>query len=272
MAKEQTAVESPKREVYHLTQLQQRYRDLTARVTAECSLSTELVGGIPGDEDGVRLFVTHHLKKTGEEAEEAVKRILKEEIGERDVPYDAGTELPAPAELKEKLSYGINVIRRDSNGPFLMAHMVKACIKAAASRLGLFASKRGSKGDVAEMGQVITMGISLLDVHRPHNIYLRNPEGTGPAVTTFQRFRGRVQSPQGSKSIVNDAETAAIGSRFEFEFRYLPTKLNKDDVVKIFSSAMVVGLGSAKAFERGKFDINKLVVDGASERLSKESL
>jgi len=78
-------------------------------------------------------------------------------------------------------------------------------------------------------------------------------------VTYFNAFRGRVQSPQGSKSIVNDAECVAPGSRFAFEFRFYPSRIKADDMADIFASAMVIGLGSCKSFERGKFRINELV-------------
>ncbi len=239
-------------QVYKLADLQERYRDLTASVTADCSLATELVGGQPAGPDGVRAFVCHHLGLEGEEAESAIRRILNEEIGERDVPAETG-------ELKEKLSYGINVVRRDANGPWLGNWMIKACLKAAASRLNIFVQKRGSKGDMAEMGQLLANAVSLLDTEHPERIYLRNKAGDGPAGTYFQAFRGRVQSPQGSKSIVNDAECVAPGSRFAFEFRFYPSRIKSGDMADIFASAMIVGLGSAKSFERGKFSVNELI-------------
>lgn len=250
-------------QVFKLEDLQQRYRDLTASVVADCSLATELVGGQPAGPDGVRGFVAHHLKLTGQDAEDAIRRILQEEIGERDVPAETG-------ELKEKLSYGINVVRRDEKGPWLGNWMVKACLKSAASRLNIFVSKRGSKGDVAEMGQLLARGISLLDTERPERIYLRNKLGDGPADTYFQAFRGRVQSPQGSKSIVNDAECVAPGSRFSFEFRFYPSRIKSNDIADIFASAMIIGLGSAKSFERGKFSVNELKFMGRKEKVAED--
>jgi hypothetical protein len=247
---------TPKAQVYSLQDLQQRYRTLTSVVFADCTLATELIGGMPADAAGVRLFVAHHLKLVDQELEDAVKRIMKEEIGERDVPAETG-------ELKEKLSYGISVVRRDANGPWLGNWMIKACLKAAASRLGIFVQKRGSKGDVAEMGQMSANGVSRLDVARPERVYLCDPTGKAPAETYFQSFRGRVQSPAGSKSIVNDCECVAAGSRFGFEFRFYPARIKADDIADIFASAMIIGLGSGKAFERGKFSINSLTFEGA---------
>lgn len=242
----------------NLQDLQQRYRDLTQSAVAHCTLRTELVGGMSADRAGVEAFVAHHLHLAGEEAGKAVERILKEEIGERDVT-------PAGGELQEKLTYGICIIRRDEYGPWLGDWMVKACLKAAASRLGLFVSKRGVKGDMAEMGKAQAVGESLRNAEHPERIYLLGPEGKWggkitPAVTCFQPFKGRVQTPQGSMSIVSDRECAPPGTRFAFEFRWAKGKLTEDDMANIFASAMNLGLGSAKAFERGKFNIESLEI------------
>lgn len=252
-------VSSGKIEVFSLADLRKRYDNFTARCVADCSFSTELVGGVPGNREGVTAFVKHHLKLEGQAAEDAISRIMKEEIGERPVPSETG-------ELQEKLSYGINVIRRDENGPYLGAHMAKACLKNAASRLAIFQQKRGSKGDMSEMGSLLAAGVSALPGTSPFNIYLRNPDGTGPAETYFDTLRGRVQSPQGSKSIVNDVECCPVGSRFSFQFQFMPTKINRDDIADVFASAMIIGLGSAKSFERGKFAINSLTFQNAREK------
>jgi len=231
--------------------LRARYETIASVAYADCSLATELVGGLSADEDGIRAFVTHHLKLTGDEIENAVQRILKEELGEREVPSDEG-------ELKEKLTYGVNIIRRDEHGPYLGSWMAKACLKNAASRLEIFSKMRGTKGDISEMGEVHAYGVSLLDPDSPEKIYLRDPTGQSPAKTEFRSFKGRIQSPQGSASIIHDSEVALVGSRFEFAFRFYGKRIKSDDVVDMFASAMVIGLGSCRSFERGKFKINKL--------------
>src|SRR5205807_6977992 len=84
-----------------LKDFQETYKSLTASVKCECVFATELVGGQPAGEDGVRRFVEHQLELTGEEAEQAVRRILGQEIGDRDVT-------PTGGELQETLTYGIN--------------------------------------------------------------------------------------------------------------------------------------------------------------------
>lgn len=249
--------------VFNLQQLRNRYEAITAQIVAECSLATELVGGQPAQPDGVRMFVQHHLKLTGEEAEAAVKRILAEEIGAKPVPSDEG-------ELEERLSYGINIIRRTEHGPWLGNWMVKACIKAAASRLAIFQQKKGTKGDMAEMGDVRAIGCSLVEPEHPERIYLRSSTGEEAATTYFQEFKGRIQSPKGSASIIHHSECAAPGSRFAFEYRFYGVRLSENDVADTFASAMVVGLGSCKAFERGKFSIQRLEYTPQVEKRRKE--
>lgn len=238
--------------IYNMKQLEALYQKMTVRAVATCVLRTELVGGVSADEDGIRSFVAHHLKLSGDEAEAAVHRIMTEEVGERSTTPEGG-------ELDEKLTYGITVIRRDAAGPWIGDWMVKACLKAAASRLGLFVSKRGSKGDMAEMGRVQAVGDSLMTVERPERIHLCGADGS-PAQTYFQEFKGRVQTPQGAMSIVGNKECAPPGSRFSFEFRFYDGKLTPADVANMFAAAQNIGLGSAKAFERGKFAVENLEV------------
>ncbi|MGE5570497.1 MAG: hypothetical protein ACM3S5_15780 [Rhodospirillales bacterium] len=238
---------------YDLAALEERYVKMTCRATVQCVLRTELVGGMSADEDGVRAFVNHHLNLTGDDADKAVARILAEEVGERDATPEGG-------ELDEKLTYGISIIRRDEHGPWIGDWMVKACLKAAASRLGLFVSKRGSKGDMAEMGRVAAVGASLATPGNPERIHLVNPDGT-PATTYFQEFKGRIQSPQGAVSIVSHKECVPPGTRFSFEFRRYDGKLKADDIANIFAAAMNIGIGSAKAFERGKFAVESLEIE-----------
>lgn len=243
--------------------LRARYEEMASHSRAECHLTTELVGGVPADEGGMRRFVEHHLGLKGADADAAVHRIKSEEMGERDVAPEGG-------ELEEKLTHGINIIRRDKYGPFLGNWMPKANLKAAASRLGIFVAKKGAKGDMAEMGEILACGISLKDPACPWKIYLTGPDGEEPAETYFQTFRGRVNTPTGSKSIVNDAESVKAGARFEFEFRYYPGKISMDDLADMFAAAMVIGLGSCKAYERGKYQVDKLTYQAGTKRKGKE--
>ena len=235
-----------------MNDLSAKYAEYCGEAIAFCRFTREVVGGQPATPDGVRAFALHHLHiPEGQELEDAVKRIMKEEIGERETTPEAG-------EVKERESYGLNILRRDDFGPWLGDWQIKAALKQAASRVGLFVSKRGSKGDVAEMGKVSAHGISL---HGPEfRIHLMNDAGEQPAITTYQKFLGRVNTPSGAKSIVNDAECAPIGTTFEFRFQWYHGKLTEPDIVSIFSALPVIGVGSVKSLERGKFDIEHLEI------------
>ena len=235
------------------------YKKMTARATAHCRLTTSLVGGISADRAGIEAFVRHQLKLEGDAAEQAVNRILKDEIGEHNVT-------PAEGEVQERLSYGVKVLRRDAFGPWLGDWMVKACIKTAGSRLGYFKTKLGSKGAMVEAGQVRAIDGSLAEQQGefdpPRRVHFYDGT-TGQAVqTAFEQIKGRISSPAGAASIVTDCETVPAGSRFSFEYRWFgDSKLKTNDIANIFALAMVIGVGSAKAFERGKFRVEKLEVE-----------
>jgi len=121
---------------YTADQLEQMYQGMTASVHVKATFITELVGGQPTDHKGIEAFVKFQLKlEDPEKVKEAVERIEREEIGERDITPELG-------EVKEKSVYGINVLRRTQHGAWIGDWMVKACIKAATSRLGIFVSQR----------------------------------------------------------------------------------------------------------------------------------
>lgn len=235
---------------YNADDLTKRYQELTAIVRCDCVSVTEIVGGQPADEKGVRAFVQHHLKLEGEEAEKATARILREELGEKDVPAPEG-------ELQEKQVYGLYALRSTDFGPWVGDWMIKACFKQAASRLDIFRQVKGSKGDFAEAGQVLAAGGSLLEADNPNHIYLLAPDGMHPVRTNWQEFMGKVSTPQGSKSIIHHSECAPPGTRFSWEMRFLSARVVEDDVRDVLALMMVVGLGSARSLERGKFKIER---------------
>lgn len=240
-------------------QLNQAYEARTTVVRCECQLATECVGGQPAGEDGIRMFVRHHLKLTDpKEAEEAVKRILKEEVGTKDTTPESG-------ELDEKMTYGVNVIRRTEHGPWLGDWMVKANLKNAFSRLGIFRQIIGTKGNLAEAGRVRAIGNSLLEPGHPERIYLTDENGKA-VQTYFQEFMGRVSTPQGFVSIIHHSECAPPGSRFAFEYRMLNGKLKMEDIRDAMALAMVVGVGSTRSMERGKYRILSCEIEIPEEK------
>ena len=248
-----------KTKTFTLDNLRQRYEQRTLLAVADCTLSTDLVGGVPASDEGLRMFAQHQLGLKGKALEEAVTRIKAEEIANRNLQTDED-------ELVEVSSLGINLIRRDEHGPWLGDWMIKACLKAAASRIGLFVQKRGSKGAMAEFGEVQAHGISLNG--DPRHIYPRSPDGKKAAQTEFQHFRGSVSSPQGRRSIVNKSECVPAGSRFSFAFRCQNGALSTEDLADVLACSMVIGLGSCKSFERGKFSIQKLTIANQSKEVS----
>lgn len=232
---------------YTAGQFKARYTAMTNACTVQITLETDLVSGMSASEEGIRAFVTNHLHLVGEDAENAIKRIMAEEI----------SVTPEAGEIEEKLTYGLYVFRHDEVGPWLGDWMIKACLKAAASRLGLFVSKRGSKGDVSEMGRVRSIGASLADPN-PERVHIVQQDGT-PAESYYREFKGRVSTPKGSMSIVSHRECIKAGASLHFEFRwYKESKLKKDNILDIFAAAANIGLGSAKNYESGKFRIDAL--------------
>lgn len=235
---------------YTFDELAGRYQTLTGVVRCRCSFATELVGGQPASEEGLKAFVKHHLHLEGKDAEDAVKRIQQEELGEKDVAPEEG-------EVKEKEVYGVNAVRRTPLGPYLGDWMIKACMKQSASRLNIFTQLKGSKGDFAEAGQVRAWGESLLEPEHPERVYILAEDGVSPAKSYWNEFMGRVSTPQGQKSIIHHSECIAAGSRFSWEMRFLSGRVKEDDVKDALALMMVVGLGSARSLERGKFRIEE---------------
>jgi len=241
--------------------LEKRYVEMTAKAVCLCEAATPLVGGVTAKEQGVRAFIRHHLKiEDPKEAEEAFARILREELGQRDIAPETG-------EIKEQLTYGINVIRRTAIGPYLGNWMIHANIKQSMSRVGIFVEMRGTKGNVSEGGVVKPYGISKLD-DRLDCVYLIGPDGK-PAVTYFEEIKGKVSTGGQSNSIVNHAECVPAGTLFEFAFHYLRGKLKDNDIIDALAVAMIGGIGSCRSLGYGKFKILEAeIVEAVNERKS----
>jgi hypothetical protein len=155
--------------------------------------------------------------------------------------------------------YGLNVLRADDDGGRWIGNwQIKACLKCAASRLGLFVKRQGAKGDMSEMGRLGATGMSLGTY--AERIRLMHAGGTPYTGGQFRKFMGRVNTPQGAKSIVHDSEVAPAGTRFEFELRMPFVKITTEDIARVFAAAQVVGLGSARSMECGHFKIDQLEV------------
>lgn len=232
-------------------------------IAATIVLTRECVGGQPATDKGVAAFIKCHLgidpEKSKAEFDEAFARIKKEEIGDRSVE-DMETAIKADGEIKEEKVYAINVVRRSEHGAYLMEHMVKACLKNAATRTDYFMKNRGAKGDLAEMGLVKASGSSLLDPARPWEIYAYDQDGK-PVATVWRVFRGSVQTPTGRKSIVTHCECLPEGSLLSFTFNWVPLKMKPAHLPELFAAATRIGLGSTKSFGCGRFTVVSLEVE-----------
>jgi hypothetical protein len=200
---------------------------------------------------------------TGNEARAAVDRILAEEV--RD-PVD--TTPPEGEVLTGRESYGVHVLRRDDLGrAWIGDWQIKACLKQAASRLGIFVQTRGTKGDLVEMGCVHAHGLSL-DGDPSHVLLLR--DGKPYTDRQYIRVAGHISGPSGSRSIQYDAEIAPAGCTFYFAVRFGPL-LSEEMIVTIIALAQNNGLGSGRSFEAGKFRVDKMTVHCDVKPKTKES-
>lgn len=218
-------------------------------IRVSCRMLRPLAGGQPAGEAGLRAFVQHQmgLEPDTEDFEAAVKRIGDEEIGEKDTTPESG-------EVSTKKVYSVNVIRSSEKGCFIAQHQIKAMLKQAASRMGLFVSRRGSKGDVAELGTVEAFGPSRLMPLRPWEVYLVN-ESFEPIATQWHEINGSVSTAQGKKSIQTQTEVAPEGSRFEFVIRWPANKLKSDDMFLVLAAATKIGIGSVLSLDYGRFEV-----------------
>jgi len=241
--------------------LEEVYEGETRFVKAKAMFVTPLVGGVPASREGVENYVEFamNLVRDSQEFKDKVAEILKEEIGEREIKPDEG-------EKDEVASYGVNCIRKDKFGHFLMDFQIKANLKCAASRIGLFVAdkaagrKAGAKGDMAELGRVHAIGASLRDVENKRKIYLLQNGGT-PVKTVYEKFMGKVSNASGSHSIVHDSEVAPAGTWFEFEFRAPDKRLKAEDFKRIFAHSGIIGFGSARSLERGKVEYQEVEIE-----------
>ena len=242
---------------YTTAELEEEYEGMTGQVLVEAKLTSDLVGGLPADTEGIRAFCKHHLHLDGDDLEGAVRRITRVELGDREVTPELG-------EVIEREAYSVNVLRRTEDGyAYLGDWMIKACAKCAASKLGLFRSKLGTKGDVAEMGSVRAWGNSTRGYR--NQICFYDDEGKPFSDRIWQRLPGHVTTPRGGKSILQDVEVVPMGYRFAFEMRIpmgkgAEKKVTEKDIVRIVAAMGVVGVGSARSLERGKFTVLSLEV------------
>lgn len=239
---------------YKQEDIEQMLGKIRNRAVCTIQFTREFAGGQPATDKGLAAFVQHCLGIGPEDPEfkRTIARIKHEELGETDTTPEEG-------EVKESGVYAVNCIRRSEHGPFVLEHQIKAMVKQSASRLGLFQRKRGSKGDLAEFGVIEAAGESLQAPDRPWEIYLRQNDAEAP--TTWVRLNGRVQTPQGPKSIDHHTEVAAEGSKITFAITWPSNgKVSKDDMALIIGGCTLIGLGSCLSLGYGRFEVESLEI------------
>lgn len=254
--------------------LEKALEGLRGEALATCRMRMPIAGGQPATERGLAAFVEHHLKLAPDspQFEKAVRRIREEEIGERDAT-------PTNGEVNQVRVYAVKIIRRTELGPYVAAHQIHANLKQAASRLGLWMSKFGSRGDMTELGTVEAIRESLREPDHPERIYLRTETGA-PALTEYQVINGNVSGPSGSRSIQSHVEFAPAGSCFDFRFRWLvsggPAKkvsqrLYEAEMALIFAAASKIGLGSCLKLGYGRWVADSLEINCVEKPRGKNS-
>ena len=91
-------------------------------------------------------------------------------------------------------------------------------------------------------------------------VYLVDDNGN-PIGTEFHEISGNVTGPNGRKSIRHHTEVALEGANFEFEFRWLDTKLKAQEVAEIIAFMGNAGLGSVRSMAYGGFEVLEMTID-----------
>ena len=241
---------------YKFSDLEEIIEEERAHAHVKATFAEPCAAGMPCSRKGVEYYVKAVMGIDPEVEEESfnhnVDRILAE-IGEENLEK-------AEDELSEGRVYDMRFFRRDEErGAYLKGHMVQAMIKNAASRMGVFMSKRGSKGDMSEGARVEATGMSLLNEDNPRQVYLVDPLGK-PVQTEFKEMKGSVTSPKGRVSICHHSEMAPIGTRLEFIYSWLPNKVKEKDMLRVLAGCFDIGLGSSRGVQCGRLQIDEVEI------------
>jgi hypothetical protein len=238
-------------------EMRRTFKDQLATAYVKIRFTTRCVGGQPGGEEGVRAYVEHHLKLTGDGADSEVNRILNVE----NVPVEENI-----GELEDVVTYAVNVWpRNDAGEAWMGTWKVQAMMKQVASRMGLFSAKGkiGSKGDLSEGALITPHGDSMRG--RDVEIYAIHPSDNGVFLTLderiYERFQGTVSTAQGRKSIQHDSEVIPAGWELHFKIEWPTIRIKPDDMAAIWGMAPRVGMGSVKPKHCGRFEVLGLDID-----------
>jgi len=189
--------------------------------------TNRLYGGIPQREDLLRNWI-------------ASKGPIPEESLEEKLDAINGQDLE---ELVDRSSTGF---RSDGDGIYLRDFMIKQMLKEAGTVTRLFREKKGTKTD-------LTIGLIV----RPERIHVGKMAPDG-----YEEFQGRVQSPQGPRTILSRKAYFEAGLQIPFSIKmFAGAALTVDQLKMLLEYAgEFVGLGSARSREAGKFRVTKFEV------------
>ena len=169
---------------------------------------------------------------------------------------------PPEGEVEEESSYSVSIIRRHNDWRWIAEHQIKALLKQAASRVGIFVAKKGSKGDIAEMTAIKASGASVCDPEAWWKIglYDLSEAEEKPATSEFICTKGQVSGASGKRSIVTYAECVRNGY-LSFDICWPPNKIKEKEMITILAAASQIGLGSELSLGNGKFEIVSAEID-----------
>jgi len=190
-------------------------------------------GGLPLNEDILKSWIESKL------------------IDDKDFIRKVSGEVQASPEdeLETALDKNTTGFKRDDEGCYHGDYQIKAHIKHAASLLKIYQKNRGTKDTIKEALFV-----------KPEKIYIgKQPDGV-------ETFCGNVNTPQGKRSILKASEYFEKAD-ITFDFWVLDVRLgggNKKgltdgEIKDIFTFGQELGIGSNRGFEKGKYDLLKLI-------------
>ena len=161
-------------------------------------------------------------------------------------------------DLDHEMEQSTTQFRKDEYGIYMHAYQLKAMLGQCGSLLEFTTKKRGTKNTLKE-GTFIK-GMDENGSFTGEKVYLlpRRTEHEG-----VESFTGNVSTAQGSRSIINNVQFCEqptlrfqlwlLQNRIQEDNR--GKKLSIDDFSQILELAQEVGLGGARKFEKGKFDV-----------------